>query len=139
MENEIKLILHNMKKVVFLLVLILAAGCNSKVCPAYSKLHHRIILQSAIFTPRSVSVPMVFIVFTSSPRQVCVSRPGLEFPRGWSLRAETFVQTVPAWRICKNDILLSYFVCPYVLPLYNALVSNPYVCPAMNKSIIPNF
>jgi hypothetical protein len=56
-----------MKKVVFLLVLILAAGCNSKVCPAYTDSTNK--MQSTIFQSGSSRADGIHRVYRDSPHK----------------------------------------------------------------------
>jgi hypothetical protein len=56
-----------MKKVLFLLVLILAAGCNSKVCPAYTDSTNK--MQSTIFHSGSSRADGIHRVYRDSPQK----------------------------------------------------------------------
>jgi hypothetical protein len=64
---EFTLILHNMKKVLFLLVLILAVGCNSKVCPAYTDSTNK--MQSTIVNSGSSRADGIHRVYRDSPHK----------------------------------------------------------------------
>jgi len=66
-SEEFTLILHHMKKVLFLLVLILAAGCNSKVCPAYTDSTNK--MQSTILNSGSSRADGVHRVYRDSPHK----------------------------------------------------------------------
>jgi hypothetical protein len=66
-SDEFTLILHNMKKILFLLVLILAVGCNSKVCPAYTDSTNK--MQSTIFNSGSSRADGIHRVYRDSPHK----------------------------------------------------------------------
>jgi hypothetical protein len=56
-----------MKKVLFLLILILAAGCNKEVCPAYSDSTNNV--RSSIFQSASVRADGVHRVNRDMPKK----------------------------------------------------------------------
>jgi hypothetical protein len=67
MRYEITLILHAMKKVIFLLVLILAAGCNKEVCPAYTDSVNKV--KSTIFQSGSVRADGIHRFYRDAPHK----------------------------------------------------------------------
>jgi hypothetical protein len=66
-SDEITLILHAMKKVLFLLVLILTAGCNREVCPAYTDSVNKV--RSTIFQSGSVRADGIHRVYRDAPHK----------------------------------------------------------------------
>jgi hypothetical protein len=67
MSDEIGLILHAMKKVLFLLVLILNVGCNREVCPAYTDSVNKV--RSTIFQSGSVRADGTHRVYRDAPHK----------------------------------------------------------------------
>jgi type III secretory pathway lipoprotein EscJ len=64
MSREFTLILESMKKLIFLLVLILAAGCNKEVCPTYTDSANK--MRSTIFQSGSVRADGIHRVYTDT-------------------------------------------------------------------------
>jgi hypothetical protein len=67
MTDKIGLILLCMKKVLFLLILVITAGCNNQVCPAYTDSVNK--MQSSFFQSGSVRADGIHRVYRDSPRK----------------------------------------------------------------------
>lgn len=67
MTGKIELILQNMKKILFLLILVLTVGCTSEVCPAYTDSVNK--MQSSFFQKGSVRADGIHRVYRDSPRK----------------------------------------------------------------------
>jgi hypothetical protein len=71
MFYKIALFLQNMKKVLFLLILILIvivfAGCNKEVCPAYTDSANK--MRNSVFQKGSVRADGIHLFYRDSPKK----------------------------------------------------------------------